>query len=196
MLTGPVDGLELADCEGVVEVAPPTGVEVAPPTAEELVDVPAVEVVVAPEEDVEVEVELLSEDAGVEAIPPAVEGTLETAPIELVLDAVLTGVVAVPELELVEFDTTKLVVVEPVVKSPAAVCEAISVTVPAPVTVTVLPEIVAGPLTTEYVIAPVEFEVAEMENGFAPTVWPEMVVNAMDGVAGLTVNDVVVVVEG
>ena len=41
-------------------------------------------------------------------------------------------------------------------------------TVPAPVRVTVEPEIVAGPETTVYVKAPVEFEVALTAKGAAP----------------------------
>jgi hypothetical protein len=40
--------------------------------------------------------------------------------------------------------------------------------VPTPVSVTVLPEIVAGPLVTEYVTAPVEAEVALTVNGASP----------------------------
>jgi hypothetical protein len=36
--------------------------------------------------------------------------------------------------------------------------------------VTVEPEIVAGPETTEYVIAPLEFEAAETVNGASPYV--------------------------
>jgi hypothetical protein len=43
-------------------------------------------------------------------------------------------------------------------------------TVPAPVKVIVLPLIVAGPLATEYVIVPVEFEVAETVNGATPKI--------------------------
>jgi hypothetical protein len=35
----------------------------------------------------------------------------------------------------------------------------------------VLPDIVAGPLTTEYVIAPVELELALTVNGASPKVW-------------------------
>jgi hypothetical protein len=38
------------------------------------------------------------------------------------------------------------------------------------VIVTIEPEIVAGPETTEYVIAPAEFEVAVTANGEAPYV--------------------------
>ena len=42
---------------------------------------------------------------------------------------------------------------------------------PTPVIVTVEPEIVAGPETTEYAIAPGEFDVAATVNGASPYVW-------------------------
>jgi hypothetical protein len=43
--------------------------------------------------------------------------------------------------------------------------------VPAPINVTVEPEIVAGPEITEYVIAPLEFEAAATVNAASPYVW-------------------------
>jgi hypothetical protein len=48
---------------------------------------------------------------------------------------------------------------------------ALSTTVPAPVNVTVEPEIVAGPEITEYVNPPGEFEVALTVNGASPKLW-------------------------
>jgi hypothetical protein len=55
---------------------------------------------------------------------------------------------------------------EPAAKLPFATCDACSVTVPAaPFNVTVLLTIVAGPLSTEYVIALAEFELADTVNG-------------------------------
>lgn len=42
---------------------------------------------------------------------------------------------------------------------------------PAPVNVTVDPEIVAGPEMTEYVTAPLELEVADTVNAASPYVW-------------------------
>ncbi len=54
---------------------------------------------------------------------------------------------------------------------PVAACVAFSVTVPTPVSVTTFPAIVAGPLTTEYVTAPLELDVAETANGDAPKTW-------------------------
>jgi hypothetical protein len=57
--------------------------------------------------------------------------------------------------------------------------------------VTVLPERVAGPLTTEYVIAPVDGEIAETANGAAPYVWLGIVLNASAVVAELTLKLVV-----
>ena len=42
---------------------------------------------------------------------------------------------------------------------------------PAPVKVTVEPEMVAGPDTTEYEITPDEVEVADTVNGASPYVW-------------------------
>jgi len=66
--------------------------------------------------------------------------------------------------------TVKLVVVVAAAKFPLAAWLALSTTVPAPVSVTVLPMIVAGPLTTEYVTAPLEAEVALTAKGTAPNV--------------------------
>ena len=62
----------------------------------------------------------------------------------------------------------KLAVWVPVVYAPAAAWLACNTTVPAPVKVTVEPEMVAGPETTEYVTAPVEFDVAVTMNGASP----------------------------
>ena len=69
----------------------------------------------------------------------------------------------------------------------AAVWLACNTTVPAPVSVTVEPERVADPLTTEYVIAPVEFDVAATVNGALPYVWLGTV-NVMDGACPATVK--------
>jgi hypothetical protein len=52
-----------------------------------------------------------------------------------------------------------------------AAWDAITATVPEPVSVIVEPEIVAGPDTIEYVNAPVEFELALTVNGVAPALW-------------------------
>jgi len=72
-----------------------------------------------------------------------------------------------------------------------AACVADSVTVPVPVIVSVVPEIVAGPETTLYVTAPVEAEVALTGGGTFPYVCSGIGVKARDGVAGRTTNDVV-----
>jgi hypothetical protein len=68
-----------------------------------------------------------------------------------------------------------------------------STTVPAPVRVTVLPEIVAGPLVTEYVTAPLEASVALTVNGAAPHVFDEIAVKARAGVSAATVKLVLAV---
>jgi hypothetical protein len=55
---------------------------------------------------------------------------------------------------------------------PLAACTACSSTIPvAPVNVTVLPTIAAGPLTTEYAIAPAEFDVAETKKAVSNVWW-------------------------
>jgi hypothetical protein len=53
--------------------------------------------------------------------------------------------------------------------------------------VTDAPLIVAGPLVTEYVTAPVEAELALTVNAVSPKVWAGIAVKARVGVAGLTV---------
>ena len=63
-----------------------------------------------------------------------------------------------------------------------------STTVPEPVSVTVLPTMVAGPLVTEYVTAPFEAEAALTVNGASPKVCVGIAVNASVGVAWLTVK--------
>src|SRR6202041_2860054 len=83
--------------------------------------------------------------------------------------------------------TVKLTLLEPAAKLASAASDASSTTVPAPVSVTVAPEIVAGPETTEYVNAPVEFEVALTVNGASPKVWFGTV-NAITGLPAATVK--------
>lgn len=68
-------------------------------------------------------------------------------------------------------DTVKLPVWIPELKFPEATWFACKTTVPAPLSVTVAPEMVAGPETTEYVMAPNEFEAAEIVNGASPYAW-------------------------
>jgi hypothetical protein len=65
--------------------------------------------------------------------------------------------------------------------------------VPIPVTVTVEPEIVAGPLATEYVTAPLEADVALTVNGATPYVCVAIGVNARVVPAATTVKLVVAV---
>ena len=67
-------------------------------------------------------------------------------------------------------------------------------TVPAPVNVTVDPEMVAGPLTTVYVIAPPEAELALTVNGAFPKVCAAIVAKLSVGTAAATVKLVVAVV--
>jgi hypothetical protein len=62
----------------------------------------------------------------------------------------------------------KLVVVVAAAKLPLAIWLALRITVPAPVSVTVVPEMIAGPLTTAYVTAPLDAEVALTANGALP----------------------------
>ena len=93
----------------------------------------------------------------------------------------------------VEPVTVKLAVAVPAAYPPAAAWVACSVTVPAPVSVTTFPATVAGPLTTEYVIAPLEFDVAETANGDAPYVLVAIVLNISDGAETLTVKLTIVV---
>jgi hypothetical protein len=57
-----------------------------------------------------------------------------------------------------------------------------------------LPLIVAGPLTTEYVIAPLEAELAETLNGGLPYVLVGTDANVSVGVSAFTVKLVVTVV--
>jgi hypothetical protein len=64
--------------------------------------------------------------------------------------------------------TVKLVDTVAAAKLPLAAWLALRTTVPTPVSVTVEPEIVAGPLTTAYVTVPLEAEVALTENGASP----------------------------
>jgi hypothetical protein len=66
--------------------------------------------------------------------------------------------------------TTNVACCEPATKFVSAASDASSVTDPAPVRVTVDPVMVAGPLTTLYVNAPVELELAETVNGALPYV--------------------------
>src|SRR6185312_10958113 len=65
--------------------------------------------------------------------------------------------------------TLKLVVAMPVVYDPLAACVACSTTVPTAVTVTLCPETVAGPLSTEYVIVPNDGDDAMTTKAGAPT---------------------------
>jgi hypothetical protein len=65
--------------------------------------------------------------------------------------------------------------------------------VPTPVTVTVEPEIVAGPLTTEYVTAPLEADVALTPNGAAPAVCVAIGAKTRVGTSGTTGKLVVAV---
>jgi hypothetical protein len=83
--------------------------------------------------------------------------------------------------------TVKVAFSVPATKLASAASEACSTTVPAPVRVTVEPEIVAGPETTEYVNAPVELEVALTANGASPKVWFGTT-NTIAGVAAATVK--------
>jgi hypothetical protein len=65
--------------------------------------------------------------------------------------------------------------------------------VPTPVTVTVEPEIVAGPLVTQYVTAPLEADVALTPNGATPYVCVAIGVKARDPPAATTAKFVVTV---
>jgi hypothetical protein len=65
--------------------------------------------------------------------------------------------------------------------------------VPTPVTVTVEPEIVAGPLVTEYVTAPLDAELAFTVNGATPYVCVTIGTNASVVDAATTVKLVVAV---
>jgi hypothetical protein len=67
-------------------------------------------------------------------------------------------------------------------------------TVPAPVRVTVVPKIVAGPETTEYVIAPGEFEVALTANGASPYVWFAMLKVIVGGPVAIPLSAMLCVV--
>jgi hypothetical protein len=78
--------------------------------------------------------------------------------------------------------TLKLVAAVPATKLAVAAWLTCNTTVPAPVIVTVLPAIVAGPLTTLYVIAPVEFDVALTANGASPYVLVPIGTNEIVGV--------------
>ena len=62
----------------------------------------------------------------------------------------------------------KLVVVASAAKLPLAIWLALRTTVPVAVSVTVAPEMVAGPLTTAYVTAPLDAEVALTVNDASP----------------------------
>ena len=64
--------------------------------------------------------------------------------------------------------TAKLVVAVVALYVVVAAWLACNTTVPTPVSVTVLPLTVAGPLATEYVTAPVEADVAETANAAVP----------------------------
>src|SRR6185312_193194 len=81
----------------------------------------------------------------------------------------------------------------PAAYDPLAVCVACSVTMPAPVTVTLCPETVAGPLSTEYVMAPNEGDVAVTAKGNSPTVWSAIGLKVRWGSPGETLKLVVVV---
>ena len=59
---------------------------------------------------------------------------------------------------------------------------------PTPVSVTVLPTMVAGPLVTEYVTAPLEAEVALTVNGGSLKAWFGIAVKTSVGVPTLTVK--------
>jgi hypothetical protein len=67
--------------------------------------------------------------------------------------------------------------------------------VPAPVRVTVLPTMVAGPLVTEYVTVPVDADVALTMNDGSPKVLVGIAVKDSVVVAGLTVKLVEAVAE-
>ena len=92
--------------------------------------------------------------------------------------------------------TVKLVVVVAEVKLLLAACIACNVTVPEPVTVTMLPAIVAGPPSTAYVIAPAELELAETANGAAPVETEATGEKVSLGATGFAVKLVVAVAAG
>ena len=75
---------------------------------------------------------------------------------------------------------------------PLAAWLAPSTTVPGPVTVTVAPDTLAGPLMTEYVTAPFEAELAETVNG-VPTATDGIDANCKVGTPGFTTKLVLAV---
>ena len=69
-----------------------------------------------------------------------------------------------------------------------AACEAFNMTGPEPVIVTRFPETVAGPVSTVYVMAPFELELAETANGVAPYVLLSIGAKLSAVAPGLTVK--------
>ena len=67
--------------------------------------------------------------------------------------------------------TVKVTVTVAAAYCPLAAWLALSTTVPAPVSVTILPAMVAGPLTIAYVTAPLDEDVALTAKGGLPNVW-------------------------
>jgi hypothetical protein len=64
--------------------------------------------------------------------------------------------------------TIKLLVADCAALSVSAACIARRITVPAPMRVTIFPEMVAGPDATAYVTTPLEVDDAEIGNGESP----------------------------
>jgi len=89
--------------------------------------------------------------------------------------------------------TVKLVVAVAAAKFPLAAWLALNTTVPAPVSVTMLPTIVAGPLTTEYVTAPLEAEVALTAKEAPPNDCAPIGMKLSDGTSVATVKLVLAV---
>jgi len=89
--------------------------------------------------------------------------------------------------------TVKLVVAVAAAKFPLAAWLALNTTVPAPVRVTMLPTIVAGPLMTEYVTAPLEAEVALTAKEALPNVCDTIGMKLSVGTSVPTVKLVVAV---
>ena len=88
--------------------------------------------------------------------------------------------------------TLKLVVAVPAVYDPLAACVACSTTVPTAVTVTLWPEIVAGPLSTAYVIVPKDGDVAVTAKANSPTDASGTGLKVSPGSPGATLKVVVV----
>jgi hypothetical protein len=120
--------------------------------------------------------------------PEDAEDALTTngaAPNFLAATAVKVSLTATPP------ETLKVAVAVAAAKFPAAAWLARSSTVPAPVSVTVLPEIVAGPLTTEYVTAPDDAEAALTAKGAAPNAFAGIAAKVSAGTSAATLKLVV-----